>query len=225
MDINATVIIAVVVCLSLFVFIGQWANRTDWGSVFSNTIDGWLRLFCHYYHRLECDTLALPEQGGAIVVSNHISGLDPFLILAASRRPIHFMIASDQYHRFGLTWLFKLAGCIPVERGGRTDKAFRAALRALAEGKVVALFPQGGIHHGHEPPPRLKRGVHKLAQLSGAPVYPLHVSGVKGIGHVVRGVLLRAHARVEHFPPVDCASLEAQDCLAALAKDMKVTHH
>ena len=225
MEISSTVVFAVIFIIALFVYIGRSANEADWGSLLSNIFDGWLRLFCRHYHRLDREPLNLPEEGGAIIACNHISGLDPLLILAASNRPIHFMIASDQYYRFGLTWLFRLGGCIPVDRGGRTDKAFRAALRALEEGKVVALFPQGGIHHGHAPPPRLKRGVHKLAQLSGAPVYPLHVSGVKGVGHVVRGVLFRAHARIEHFPPVDCASLDQHDCLAALAKDMKITHH
>jgi len=220
---STIIIIAVLIGV---ISIGQRANRADWGGFFSNTIDGWVRLFCRYYHRFEYEPIPLPEQGGAIIVSNHISGLDPMLIIAACNRPVHFMIAREQYLRFGLNWLFRLAGCIPVDRSSRrNDVAFRSALRALSEGKVVALFPQGQIHHGKEPPPRLKRGVYRLSQLSGAQVYPLHVSGVKGIGYVMRGVILRAHARLESCPPVNCAVMTDQECLAVLAKGIRATHH
>jgi len=219
------IITFIFVLVLLVGFMGRHANEVDWGSGLSNVIDGLVRLLCRRYHRFQYQTIPLPESGGAIVAANHISGLDPLLIITACKRPVHFMIASEQYHRLGLTWLFRLAGCIPVERQGRSDRAFRAALKALDEGKVVALFPQGAIHHGHEPPSRLKRGVHKLAELSGAPVYPVHVSGVKGVGHVVRGVVLRGHARLESSDPINCGSMEHGDCLAQLAQGMKVHHH
>lgn len=218
-------LIGLVVFISSVFYMGLRANEADWGAPFSNAIDGLMRLFCRRYHRLQSQPIPLPEQGAAIIASNHVSGLDPLLIFTACRRPVHFMIAAEQYYRFGLTWLFKLAGCIPVDRGRRNDGALRAALKALEEGKVVALFPQGGIHHGHLPPPRLKRGVHKLAQLSGAPVFPVHVSGIRGEGYVVKGVIQRSHARLESFAPIQCAEMDAHRCLHTLARYMKVHHH
>jgi len=111
-------------------------------------IDGWLRLFCRYYHRLEYEPLPLPERGPALVASNHLSGLDPLLLITASKRPLRFLIAQEEYHRFGLNWLFRAAGCIPVDRKGRPEKALRRAREALQRGEVVALFPHGrmGIH-------------------------------------------------------------------------------
>ncbi len=57
-----------------------------------------------------------------MVVANHISGLDPLLMAAASRRSLHFMIAREQYERFGLKWLFRMAGCIPVDRERAPEK-------------------------------------------------------------------------------------------------------
>ncbi|MES9927954.1 MAG: 1-acyl-sn-glycerol-3-phosphate acyltransferase, partial [Candidatus Thiodiazotropha sp. 6PDIVS] len=63
------------------------ANQADWGSIGLNRLDGLNRLFCRYYHRLQPQVLPLPEQGGAVVVSNHISGLDPLLMIASSNRP------------------------------------------------------------------------------------------------------------------------------------------
>lgn len=209
---------------SILVVMGLRANQADWGSLHANTLDGLLRMFCFRYHRLITDEIPLPDRGPAIVACNHISGLDPLLVFAACKRPIHFLIAENQYHRFGVTWLFKLAGCIPVDTAGRGDGAIRLAARALEEGKVIALFPQGGIHRPHKPRNKLKRGVYKLAEMSGAPVYPLHISNVKGAGHVVGSVIQRGRPVLQSFPPIDCAGMDHHTCLKTLARHLKVAH-
>ena len=115
------------------------ANKTDWSNFWLNRLDGLNRLFCTKYHRLGAEPLVLPEHGGVIIISNHISGLDPLLLVAAARRPLRFMIAREEYERFGLKWLFKAMGCIPVERNGRPDSALREAIRALTDGEVIVL--------------------------------------------------------------------------------------
>lgn len=176
------------------------AARADWGHAWLNRLDGLNRIFCRRFHRLRAAHLPLPAHGPALVVANHVSGLDPLLMIAAAHRPLRFLIAREQYERFGLRWLFRAANCIPVERGGNTHRALAAARRALQRGEVVALFPQGRIHLEHEPPARLKRGILHLARVSGAPVYPLRIDGVRGAGHTVSAVFLRSHARLTMFP-------------------------
>ena len=197
------------------------ANIADWGSKWQNRIDGLNRLFLRNYHKCHIDPVSLPEQGPALVVANHISGLDPMMMIAACQRPVHFIIASEQYYRFGLNWLFRLGGCIPVDRSSRDDSAFRAALQALHEGKVIGLFPEGGMHRLGKGPKRLKRGVARLAKLSGSPVYPMHVSGVSLPGHVLPAVIWPNRARLQTYPPVDCARLEERECLEQLAQILK----
>lgn len=192
------------------------ANLTDWGSVGLNRLDGLNRLFCTRYHRLKYQPIGLPEQGAALLVANHISGLDPLLIIAAARRPLRFMIAREEYQRFGLTWLFRAIGCIPVERDRRPEQALREAVRMLGKGEVVALFPQGGIHLGSEPAGKLKRGVIKLAELTHSAIYPVRIEGVRGRGRVVSAVLLRSHARIINFPPLVSASIGTLDYLGQL---------
>lgn len=192
------------------------ANEVDWGRPGLNRIDGLNRLFCRRYHRLQTDCIELPEQGPAILAANHISGLDSLLLIAASPRPLRFIIASEQYHRFGLNWLFRAAGCIPVDRKGRPERAFRAALKALAEGEVVALFPHGKIHLDSEQPRRLKPGAVRLAQLARCPITPVRLEGVKAQGHIFLPVFLRARARIENFSPLTCEGQEAMACLHQL---------
>lgn len=210
--------VALLILLLLLVIRWLWqvtgrAAEADWGSPWANRIDGINRLFCKYYHRLQGDTLYLPEEGPAIVVANHISGLDPLLLIAASKRRLRFIIATEQYNRFGFQWLFRLAGCIPVDRKGRPERAFRAALKALADGEVVALFPHGAIHLEGEPYRKLKPGAVRLAQLADCPIFPARISGVRSTGDVILPVLLRARAKVENFPLVDCSERDSTECL------------
>jgi len=55
------------------------------------------------------------------------------------------MMAREYYDLRSLTWLYKIVEAIPVDRSGRDLSATRAALRALNEGRVVGIFPEGKI--------------------------------------------------------------------------------
>jgi len=179
------------------------ANVADWGGKWRNRIDGWNRLFCRAVHGLDDGIVHLPKDEGQLVVANHLSGLDGNLLLARTDKPLHFIIAREQYERFGLRWLFRLGGFIPVDRKGRPDKAMILALETLANNGAVAIFPQGHIHKGVPDKP-LKRGVAFLACRSGVPVYPFRISGVRGAGKNVTAVFLPDQVRVEDDLPIRC---------------------
>ncbi len=172
-------------------------SRADWGSPAVNRIAGFIRWFSCRYHRLDPTlSLPIPPQGPAIVAANHVSGLDPFLLIAASPRPLHFLIAREEYQRFGLNWLFRAGGCIPVERSGKPEHALRAAVRRLKAGDVIAVFPHGKIHLDTDPPRVLKRGVTSLSRLASCAIYPVRIDGVRGVGHTILSVLLRSRVRL-----------------------------
>ncbi len=193
------------------------AAEADWGARWLNRLDGLNRLFCRHYHRLRGDVLPLPGRGPAVVAANHLSGLDPLLLIASARRPLRFLIAREQYQRFGLRWLFRAVGCIPVDRSHRPEAALREALRALRAGEVVAIFPQGRIHvPGRDAPPRIKPGAVRLAEHVGCPLLPARVDGVRGRGLVVAAVLIPSRACVRAYPPLDCRAGGAEHCLQRL---------
>ena len=183
------------------------ANGADWGSFWLNRLDGLNRLFCHHYHRLQSVPVPLPREGGAILVSNHISGLDPLLMIASCDRPLRFLIAREQYQRFGMQWLFRAVGCIPVDRENSPEKAFRQAFKALAEGEVIALFPHGKIHLDSDPPRKIKPGAARLAARAKLPLIALRISGVAAEGEVMRPVLLRGRAVIKLQAEIDGSEL------------------
>lgn len=186
----------------LLIAIGLLASRTDWGGPQVNWLDGWTRLICRYLHGLRNTWIDLPEQGPAIVVANHVSGLDPLLLIAASRRPLRFLIATEEYQRPILHWVFRLAGCIPVDRKGRPEQALRVARRALEQGEVIALFPHGKIHLDTDPPRPIKGGVVRLAAWTGAGIYPVRIDGVKGQGKVMAAPFTPDTVTLTLHPPI-----------------------
>jgi 1-acyl-sn-glycerol-3-phosphate acyltransferase len=198
--------------------LGESANEVDWGGLWLNRIDGLNRILCRRLHRLRHNEIGLPETGGALLVCNHVSGLDPLLMIAACKRPLRFLIAREEYERFGLHWLLKKVGCIPVDRKGCPEQALREALRVLQQGEVVALFPHGHIHLDSDPPRRLKGGVIWLAQQTGTPIIPMRLTGVRGEGKTVSAVFLPSRACLQGFPALDCAGEDAKACLQQIAE-------
>jgi 1-acyl-sn-glycerol-3-phosphate acyltransferase len=113
--------------------------------------------------------------------------------------------------------LFKRLQLIPVRRSRDPQRALFAARRALEAGEVVALFPQGRMHRNDEPV-KFKRGVVLLAAITGAPIYPMRLEGIRGQGLTVGAVFVRSRARISAFAPVHCTNGNAQQKLAELER-------
>ena len=200
-----------VLLLARFINACKVANKTDWGSPVLNILEGMNRLFCHRYHRLNEVSIPLNDTGPEIVVANHISGLDPMLMIASSPRPLRFLIAREQYERFGFKWLFKAVGCIPIDRSKQADNAMRQAIRALEDGEVLAIFPHGKIHLPHEPGIKLKPGAARLALKAGCQISPIYLSGIARQGHVMTPVLLRGNANIRLCDRIETSGMDADN--------------
>ncbi|MBI2748884.1 MAG: MFS transporter [Burkholderiales bacterium] len=91
----------------------------------------------------------IPAEGAAILVCNHVSFIDAVLLMAASPRPIRFIMDHQIFKVPVLGWLFKLAKAIPIAPRAQDpqayEAAFDAAAKVLAEGDLLCIFPEGGI--------------------------------------------------------------------------------
>lgn len=147
------------------------------------------RIWVRTYHRLTVSgSVRIPRRGPVILVSNHISGVDPILIQAVVPRPIIWMVAREYYELRGLRGLFQLIRAIPVARNGRDAAAMRSALRALRDGHVLGIFPEGRIATGSELIP-FQQGVGTLAVRSQALIIPVYQSGSSFRASMIRSIL------------------------------------
>ncbi|MET1254274.1 lysophospholipid acyltransferase family protein [Aliikangiella maris] len=178
-------------------YIGKKNNQADWGHWLTNILDGLIRVYCRRYHRQNDQKIKIPQSGPVILASNHISGIDPFIIITATNRPIRFMIAQEEYQKPILNWMFRAAGCIPVDRAGRVEKAFRSVIRAIQAGEVVAIFPQGGIHHTTTPREKIKPGIIKLSLLTLTPIIPIRIWGIVAPGTITQAAIQRSQVEFE----------------------------
>lgn len=138
---------------------------------------GLTRYYALGYHRINVlSPCPMPRKGPGILVCNHISGLDPVLLQALCPRLIVWMMAREYYEQAGIHYGYRRIEAIPVNRTGRDLAATRMALRALEEGRIVGIFPEGAIatEPGIQP---FEPGAALLAGRSGAPVYPACIEG------------------------------------------------
>lgn len=160
-------------------------------------------LLCRAYHHLKVRTRnPLPAQGAAIFVCNHISGLDPFAIQSASSRLIIWMMAKEYYDIKVLKWFFETVMAIPVQRSGKDLAAMRAAMRVLAEGRVLGIFPEGRIETGHDLLP-FQTGVALMAIKTGVPVYPAYLEGTTRGKEMVPAIIARNMISIRFGPKVE----------------------
>ncbi len=125
----------------------------------------------------------IPATGAAIVVCNHVSFVDPVLLMAASPRPIRFLMDSRIFRIPVLGFLFKLAKAIPIAPRGEDPAAYEAAFAAadqvLAEGDLLGIFPEGGITDDGQLKP-FKGGIMRILEKRPVPVVPLALQNLWG---------------------------------------------
>jgi 1-acyl-sn-glycerol-3-phosphate acyltransferase len=158
------------------------------------------RLFSRAYHRVEVQTPStLPKTGPAILVCNHISALDPLLLQGTTPRVVIWMMAREFYEIRAMRWFFEIIEAIPVDRSGRDMAATRAALRALENGRVLGIFPEGRIETTHELLP-FQTGVAMMAIRAGVPVCPAYLDGTNRGMEMLSAVLTPNEARLRFGP-------------------------
>ena len=169
----------------------------------------------------------IPTQGAAILVCNHVSFIDAMLLMAASPRPIRFIMDHRIFATPLLGTLFRLAKAIPIA-GQREDpvtyeRAFAQARRVLDDGELLCIFPEGGITRDGTLG-EFKGGVMKVLHTHPVPVVPLALHNLWGsyFSRVERGQAMVKPFRRGLFSPVTLvagAALPAATVTPALLRE------
>jgi 1-acyl-sn-glycerol-3-phosphate acyltransferase len=142
----------------------------------------WLLIRCCY--RLKTKSLKnIPTQGAAVITCNHLSYVDPLVIMAAVKRPVRFVMDYNIYHTPILHFIFKTSKCIPIAGGNESpqikEQAFREIAKALKKGELIGIFPEGGLTRTGQLQP-FQRGISRIIQRTPVTVVPLALSGLWG---------------------------------------------
>ena len=123
----------------------------------------------------------VPLRGPALLVANHMSHVDGFLIGACLQRFIRFMVWRPFYEMPALHWFFRLTNAIPVGTGDRRDlvESIRRARKELQDGHVVCIFAEGAISRTGNMLP-FKHGLERIVDGLDVPVIPVHLDRLWG---------------------------------------------
>ncbi len=149
----------------------------------------------------------IPVQGAAILVCNHVSYVDAVVMMAASPRPIRFIMDHRIFATPVIGWMFKLGKAIPIapqkEDPAAYERAFAAARQVLDEGDLLAIFPEGGITRDGSLG-EFKGGIMKILQTHPVPVVPLALRNLWGsyFSRIEQGSAMKRPFRRGLFSPV-----------------------
>lgn len=120
----------------------------------------------------------IPQQGGVLLLGNHVSWIDWAVLQIASPRPIRFVMERAIYERWYLKWFLDSFGVIPIGVGASRD-ALAEVRTALNAGEVVGIFPEGAISRsGHLG--EFKRGYETAAKDASGVIVPFYLRGLWG---------------------------------------------
>lgn len=141
-------------------------------------------LLVHSIYRLERRGVEhIPHAGAALIVCNHVSFADPVILMAASPRPIRFVMDHRIFRTPLLSFIFRHSRAIPIAPGKEDARLLEAAFdevgRALDAGELVGIFPEGRITADGELSP-FRSGVTRILARNPVPVLPLALQGMWG---------------------------------------------
>jgi len=125
----------------------------------------------------------IPDEGACVIACNHVSYVDAVVISACVRRPIRFVMDHRIFATPVLGFLFREMRTIPIapakEDAQRKERAFADVARALREGEIVGIFPEGRLTEDGEMQP-FRPGLERIVRETPVPVVPMALSGLWG---------------------------------------------
>ncbi|MCY9801991.1 MFS transporter [Vibrio scophthalmi] len=146
----------------------------------------------------------LPEEGGALIVCNHVSYMDALLLSGAYPRLIRFVMQEEYANLPPIRRFLKRAGVIPISSSNRGSirRAFNQVEQDLNNGHIVCIFPEGHLTSSGEIE-EFMRGMDIILRRSPVPVIPMALKGLWGSyfsrykGHACKGRPTRFWSKVE----------------------------
>ncbi|HZZ73988.1 MAG TPA: lysophospholipid acyltransferase family protein [Pirellulales bacterium] len=159
----------------------------------------------------------VPKNGGALVLSNHQSHLDPVLIGLAGDRRMNFLARKTLFKFPPFRWLIDSLDAIPIDREKSSFGGLKETLRRLKHDELVLLFPEG-TRTADGRIGALKPGFCAIARRAGVPLVPVAIDGAFAAFPRTRNYPLPATIHIafgEPLQPSEIPQFETDDALVA----------
>lgn len=126
----------------------------------------------------------IPRKGATILAANHLSHVDPIVVIAAARRTTHYLAKDGHFSNPMTRFVMRSTGQIETQREQGGNEALASAASVLVEGKALGIFPEGTRSKRTEAPFLLpgKTGVARLAAAHpDAVVVPIALCGTRNV--------------------------------------------
>ena len=119
-------------------------------------------------------------RGGALLVSNHVSVLDPvYMMFAVWYRQLRFVCLKEFFEGRLRSLIFRLGRCIPIDRENPSMDTLREIVEALKGGEIVTIFPEGHISENLDAVESFKSGAVLMSVMSARPMIPVFIQKPK----------------------------------------------
>ncbi|GIX04047.1 MAG: hypothetical protein KatS3mg113_1053 [Planctomycetaceae bacterium] len=159
-------------------------------------------LFCYAFHYRARGFDALPSTGGALLVINHQSFLDPLLVGLPLRRPVSYLARESLFRVPVIGWILRNTYVMPINREAASTASLREAIRRLHHGFYVGIFPEGTRTETGEVG-MFKPGFLLLVRKTEVPVIPVGIAGAYEAYPKGRSVPRPGVVRVVFGEPLD----------------------
>lgn len=129
----------------------------------------------------------MQRPGGFVIACTHLSHLEPAVVSCHTKRHITWVARVEFFQWRWLAPILKTAAALPIDRQGRSVKTIRRAIELTRSGRIVGIFPEGGVATGSDAMFRggqIKRGACVIAIRGDVPIVPCVVLGTEHLNRV-----------------------------------------
>ncbi|MDZ4782371.1 MAG: lysophospholipid acyltransferase family protein [Planctomycetia bacterium] len=190
-----------------------------------------LRVLCRIVflvvYRIRCEGREhIPREGGALVLANHQSHLDPIIVGLGCDRRMNYLARETLFRFPPFRWLIHSLDAIPIDREGLGLNGLKETLRRIKRGELVVMFPEGtrtpdGEVHA------LKPGFSALARRLNVPLVPVGVDGAFDAWPRTRMFPRFGRIHVEYGAPIlpeEILQFEDRELVAEVERRIRACH-